>query len=134
MINRLFAGPMAVCGLLTMTMLFAAVAPVAATQSMFGETPEGGLAAVVVPTWGVLIGLMGALLVYGAFRAPWRKLRSSSRDRLCRVRARARRPLYQRRRHCGDRRQCHGHSVRRLPNIRQAGAGGLARCAGAAFT
>jgi hypothetical protein len=74
MIDKVFAGLMAVCGLLTMTMLFATVAPVEAMQSMFAETPEGALAGVVVPTWGVLIGLMGALLLYGAYHAPSRKL------------------------------------------------------------
>jgi hypothetical protein len=74
MINKVFAGVMVVSGLLTLTMLYAAVSPVAAAQSFFGETPEGAMASVVVPNWGVLIGLMGALLIYGAFHAPSRKL------------------------------------------------------------
>ena len=49
-------------------------APAAATQSFFGETPSGAFASIVVPNWGVLIGLMGALLLYGAFHPPSRKL------------------------------------------------------------
>jgi hypothetical protein len=32
------------------------------------------MASIVVPNWGILIGLMGALLIYGAFHAPSRKL------------------------------------------------------------
>lgn len=74
MLNKVFAGVMVVSGLLTLTMLYAAIAPVAAIQSMLGETPEGALAAIVVPNWGILIGLMGVLLIYGAFHAPSRKL------------------------------------------------------------
>jgi hypothetical protein len=74
MFNKVFAGVMALSGLLTLTMLYAAISPVAATQSMFGEAADGAMAAVVVPNWGVLIGLMGALLVWGAWHAPSRKL------------------------------------------------------------
>lgn len=74
MFNKIFVGVMVVAGLLTLTMLYAALSPAAAIQSFFGETPEGAMASVVVPNWGVLIGLMGALLLYGAFHAPSRKL------------------------------------------------------------
>jgi hypothetical protein len=74
MLNKIFAGVMAASGLLTLTMLYAAFAPAAAAQSMFGERPDGAFAAIVVPNWGVLIGLMGALLIYGALHAPSRKL------------------------------------------------------------
>lgn len=74
MFNKVFAGVMVVSGLLTLTMLYAAIAPVAAIQSSFNETPEGAIASIVVPNWGILIGLMGALLLYGAFHAPSRKL------------------------------------------------------------
>lgn len=74
MINKVFAGLMVVSGLLTLTMLQAAIAPNAAMQSMLGETPTGGFASIVVPNWGILIGLMGALLIYGAWHAPSRKL------------------------------------------------------------
>ena len=74
MFDKIFVGIMVVSGLLTLTMLYAAVSPVAASQSFFQETPEGAMASIVVPNWAVLIGLMGALLLYGAFHAPSRKL------------------------------------------------------------
>lgn len=74
MFNKIFVGVMVVAGLLTLTMLYAAYAPAAAVQSYFGETPEGAMASIIVPNWGILIGLMGALLIYGAFHAPSRKL------------------------------------------------------------
>ena len=54
-------------GVLTGTMLFAAIAPQAALRSTFGETVEGPVADVVVRNWGALIALVGAVLVYGAF-------------------------------------------------------------------
>lgn len=73
MLNKFIVGTMIVSGLLTLTMLYAAFAPAAAVQSMFQETPEGAMAAVVVPNWGVLIGLMGALLIYGALHKPVRE-------------------------------------------------------------
>lgn len=68
MLNKIFAGIMIVSGLLTLTMLYAAFSPAAAVQAFFGETPEGAFASVIVPNWGILIGLMGALLIYGAFK------------------------------------------------------------------
>jgi hypothetical protein len=58
---------MLVSGVLTCTMLYAAIAPQAALRSSFGETLEGPLADVVVRNWGVLIGLVGGMLIYGAF-------------------------------------------------------------------
>lgn len=58
---------MLVSGVLTGTMLYAAVAPQAALRSNFGETLEGPLADVVVRNWGALIGLVGGMLIYGAF-------------------------------------------------------------------
>jgi hypothetical protein len=74
MLNKIFSGVMVVSGLLTLTMLYAVFAPAAAVQSFFGETPEGAFASIIVPNWGVLIGLMGALLIYGAFKPSARKL------------------------------------------------------------
>jgi hypothetical protein len=65
---------MIVSGLLTLTMLYPVFAPEAAMQSMFGEVPTGAALAVIVPNWGILIGLMGALLIYGALHPPSRKL------------------------------------------------------------
>jgi hypothetical protein len=65
---------MLVSGLLTFTMVYAAIAPEAAFQSTFGETFSGPAADVVVRSWGALIALVGAMLIYGAFRPAQRPL------------------------------------------------------------
>lgn len=65
---------MFVSGALTLTMVYAAVAPEAALRSTFGESLDGPVADVVVRNWGALIGLMGAMLIYGARRPPVRPL------------------------------------------------------------
>jgi hypothetical protein len=65
---------MLVSGVLTCTMLFAAVAPQAALRATFGDTLEGPLSEIVVRNWGVLIGLIGAMLIYGAYDPPARPL------------------------------------------------------------
>ena len=64
---------MLVSGILTTTMLYAAVAPDAALKSTFGHGLEGPLAELIVRNWGVLIGLIGAMLIYGAFDPPGRR-------------------------------------------------------------
>ena len=63
---------MLVSGVLTCTMLYAAIAPEAALRSTFGATLEGPVANIVVRNWGALIGLVGAMLIYGAFDPPGR--------------------------------------------------------------
>ena len=65
---------MLVSGLLTFTMVYAALAPSAALRSSFGESLDGPLADIVVRNWGALIALIGAMLVYGAFRPAVRAL------------------------------------------------------------
>ncbi len=65
---------MLVAGVLTCTMLYAALAPQALLLSTFGETLEGPLGSLVVRNWGVLITLVGAMLIYGAFAPPVRVL------------------------------------------------------------
>lgn len=65
---------MLVSGVLTLTMLYPAIAPQAALRAMFGETLEGPLAEIVVRNWGVLIALIGAMLIYGAYHAAVRPL------------------------------------------------------------
>jgi len=72
--SKIVAGVMIVSGLLTLTMLYAAVAPEAAMQQMFGESVSGATEAIVVRNWGVLIGLMGALLIFGALNPASRRL------------------------------------------------------------
>jgi hypothetical protein len=65
---------MLVSGLLTCTMIYAAIAPQAALRGTFGEALTGPVAEIVVRNWGVLITLVGAMLVYGAFHAAVRPL------------------------------------------------------------
>ena len=65
---------MLVSGALTCTLLYAAIAPQAALLSMFGATLEGALAEIIVRNWGALIGLVGAMQIYGAFKPQSRSL------------------------------------------------------------
>lgn len=65
---------MLVSGVLTCTMIFAAVAPQTALRSTFGATLEGPLAEIIVRNWGALITLVGAMLIYGAFNPSTRTL------------------------------------------------------------
>lgn len=65
---------MLVSGLLTCTMVYAAIDPQGALRNTFGTTLEGPLADIVVRNWGALITLVGALLIYGAYRPASRPL------------------------------------------------------------
>lgn len=65
---------MFVSGVLTLTMVYAAIAPEAALRSTFGESVSGPVADVVVRNWGALIALMGVMLLYGARRPAVRPL------------------------------------------------------------
>jgi hypothetical protein len=65
---------MVVSGLLTCTMFYAAVSPKAVQESAFGEALEGPVAQIVVRNWGILIGLVGLMLIYGAFDKSTRRL------------------------------------------------------------
>jgi hypothetical protein len=65
---------MLVAGALTCTMIYAAIAPQAALRSTFGEALEGPVAEIVVRNWGVLITLIGAMLLYGAYHPAVRPL------------------------------------------------------------
>lgn len=65
---------MLVSGVLTSTLLLAAIAPDSALTMIFGETLEGPLSDIIVRNWGVLVGLVGMLLIYGAFNEHVRKL------------------------------------------------------------
>jgi len=61
-------------GALTLTMVYALIAPQAALQSTFGESVDGPVADVVVRNWGALIGVIGGMLIYGARRPAVRPL------------------------------------------------------------
>jgi hypothetical protein len=74
LLHRSIKWVMLVSGLLTCTMFYAAVAPDASLRSSFGQTIDGPVAQIVVRNWGALIGLMGLLLIYGAFREPARRI------------------------------------------------------------
>ena len=73
-LHRSIKWVMLVSGLLTCSMFYATIAPDAALRSNFGHTIEGAAAQIVVRNWGALIGLMGILLIYGAFREHARRL------------------------------------------------------------
>ena len=65
---------MIISGIMTMTMIYAAIAPDAAVRSTFGESLDGPVADVVARNWGALIALIGAMLSYGARRPAARPL------------------------------------------------------------
>src|SRR5262245_472947 len=65
---------MLVAGLLSCTMFYATIAPQAALKSTFGEVLQGPVAEIVVRNWGLLIALMGAMLISGAFNSLVRPL------------------------------------------------------------
>ena len=65
---------MLVSGALTCTMFYAAVAPEASLRSSFGQSIDGPVAQIVVRNWGILVGLMGLLLIYGAFNEQTRRV------------------------------------------------------------
>lgn len=65
---------MVVSGVLTFSMIYAAVAPQAALNSTFGASLEGPLAEIIVRNWGVMIALVGAMLIYGAYKPICRPL------------------------------------------------------------
>jgi hypothetical protein len=66
---------MLVTGALTCTMFYNVVAPQAALQSMFGATlADGALGEILTRSWGALITLVGAMLIYGAFNTAVRPL------------------------------------------------------------
>jgi hypothetical protein len=67
-ISRHIKAVMLISGVLTSTMVYAALFPQAALQSTFGEGLDGPLAELLVRNWGVLVALVGAGLIYGAIR------------------------------------------------------------------
>jgi hypothetical protein len=54
-------------GVLTCAMLVAAVLPHETMDFLFDRTLESALAEVIVPSWAVLVGMVGGMLIYGAF-------------------------------------------------------------------
>ncbi len=70
---NVFKWIMLVSGLLTTTMFLGLIAPKTLLTSNFGETLDGPLSEIIVRNWGALIGLVGLMLVYGAFVEKVRK-------------------------------------------------------------
>jgi len=65
---------MLVAGILTASVFQYAIAPQAALTADFGHGIDGALAELLVRNWGVLVGLVGLMLIYGAFVPPARRL------------------------------------------------------------
>lgn len=58
---------MLLSGALTCTMFYGLFAPQAALESMFGASFNGTLENIVIRSWSALVGLIGAVLIYGFF-------------------------------------------------------------------
>ena len=65
---------MLVTGLLTASMFNYAISPQSALTADFGHGIDEPLAVLIVRNWGVLVGLVGLMLIYGAFVPPARRL------------------------------------------------------------
>ena len=61
-------------GIITCTTFFAVIAPQDALLNMFGSNLTEPLANLLVRSWGFLVFIMGALLIYGAFNEETRLL------------------------------------------------------------
>jgi hypothetical protein len=59
---------MLICGLLTCTMFLGLFSPETSLRANFGEELTTGTENIVVRGWSTLIGLMGIMLIYGAFK------------------------------------------------------------------
>ena len=59
---------MLVTGVITCSMLLATVNPQAGLMNTFGASIDGPIAEIVVRNWGALIGLVGGMLIYAAFK------------------------------------------------------------------
>ena len=56
-------------GLATAGALLLSLAPVRMSKLIFGRPPADALGIVIVRHWGLLVGLVGALIVYSAYHA-----------------------------------------------------------------
>jgi hypothetical protein len=63
---------MFVSGLITFTTFYGLFAPQVILESMFGASFNGPLESIIVRSWCALVGLMGAVLIYGAFCETYR--------------------------------------------------------------
>jgi len=58
-----------ITGLATASALALFLAPVTMMKMLFGQAPPDGLGILIARHWGLLVGLVGALLVYAAYHA-----------------------------------------------------------------
>jgi hypothetical protein len=58
-----------VTGLATAGALILLLSPVTMMKLLFGQAPSDGLSLLIVRHWGLLVGLIGALLIYAAYHA-----------------------------------------------------------------
>jgi hypothetical protein len=58
---------MLISGVLTATMFYGLFAPQSALESMFGASFNGNLESIVIRSWSALVGLIGVVLIFGAF-------------------------------------------------------------------
>lgn len=58
---------MIISGCLTATMFYGLFSPQAILESMYGTSFDGNLEFIIVRSWSALIGLIGVMLIYGAF-------------------------------------------------------------------
>lgn len=68
-----FKWVMLIAGLLTCTMFLGLTSPGTSLKSNFGDELEGASTGIIVRNWSALIGLMGIMLIYGAFNPALRK-------------------------------------------------------------
>ncbi|HKA57652.1 MAG TPA: hypothetical protein VKD28_03490 [Gemmatimonadales bacterium] len=65
---------MLVTGLLTASMIYYAISPQDSLAADFGHGLDDPLAILLVRNWGILVGLVGLMLIYGALIPPARRL------------------------------------------------------------
>ncbi|HYJ36993.1 MAG TPA: hypothetical protein VEV87_00190 [Chitinophagaceae bacterium] len=64
----IFKWIMLICGLLTCSMFIGLISPQSSVKSNFGETlSASSYLDIIVRSWAALIGLIGIMLIYGAF-------------------------------------------------------------------
>ena len=63
---------MLISGVLTAAMFYGLFAPQSALESMFGASFSGSLESIVIRSWSALVGLIGAILIFGAFSEIYR--------------------------------------------------------------
>ena len=54
-------------GVMTATMFYGLFAPQAALEAMFGASFNGSLESIIVRSWSALVGLIGVVLIVGAW-------------------------------------------------------------------